>query len=94
MSIHDTPRTYADPREVVARALCNRIRPKPLNGGDAWDVLQSWCVAEEAGSVRRYGSAKERDEFLADAGAVLKTLLTHGFLSEHYFDAMKARNGK
>lgn len=75
MSIHDTPRTYADPREVVARAIY-----EGRNGKGAVPLSRQ--------------NVAQREAYREDATAAIDALLTHGFLSEHYFDAMKARNGK
>lgn len=70
-----TPRTYADPREVVARAIAEAIEVSfQARLRQSWDDL----------------SPLARATMRSRADAALTALRTHGFLSDLCFTAMKA----
>lgn len=86
MSIHDPSRTYADPVEVVARAIVADI-------GEQFNATKGVGGVPDAWHSPTGGTI----DCTSTARAALEALTKHGFLSMLYFDArnaMKARDGK
>ncbi len=65
--------TVTDIEDVIARAICNAVKPKPAGTIDAWDNLLSW-------SLERGEAAWEAGQFSSQAKAVIAALEAAGMV--------------